>query len=71
MTSASAIVVDVGGERSHTSIVATALGIPAMLSVTDASRLLTLGQAITVGGTQGVVTIGELRKLSRLAMRIR
>ena len=57
MTSASGIVVEVGGELSHTSIVAKALGIPAVLSVMDATRLLAYGQVITLDGTRGEIAV--------------
>ncbi len=52
---AKAIVVDVGGPLSHGSIVAREFGIPCVLNVGVASRIIKTGQVITVDGTQGKV----------------
>ena len=52
---AKAIVVDVGGPLSHGSIVAREFGIPCVLNVGVASRIIKTGQIITVDGTQGKV----------------
>jgi pyruvate,water dikinase len=50
-----AIVVDVGGPLSHGSIVAREFGIPGVLSVGMATRIIKNGQIITVDGDEGKV----------------
>jgi phosphohistidine swiveling domain-containing protein len=52
---AGAIVVDVGGPLSHGSIVAREFGIPGVLSVGMATRLIKTGQVVTVDGDNGRV----------------
>jgi len=52
---AGAIVVDIGGPLSHGSIVAREFGIPGVLSVGAATRLIRNGQVITVDGDEGKV----------------
>ncbi|WP_329405769.1 PEP-utilizing enzyme [Nocardia vinacea] len=54
---ASAIVTDVGGALSHSSIVAREYHIPAVLGTGAATESLQTGQQITVDGDAGVVTI--------------
>jgi len=54
---ASAIVVDMGGLLSHGSIVAREYGIPAVVNVGPATRIIRTGQRIRVDGDQGTVTI--------------
>jgi rifampicin phosphotransferase len=53
---ASAIVTDIGGPLSHSSIVAREYGIPAVLGTGVATRRIRSGQIITVDGTAGTVT---------------
>ncbi|MDQ0032179.1 PEP/pyruvate-binding domain-containing protein [Arthrobacter bambusae] len=53
---ASAVVTDVGGPLSHSSIVAREYGIPAVLGTGVATQRLTSGQQITVDGDAGTVT---------------
>jgi phosphohistidine swiveling domain-containing protein len=52
---AGAIVVDVGGPLSHGSIVAREYGIPGVLNVGAATRMIKTGQLITVDGDAGKV----------------
>jgi pyruvate,water dikinase len=54
---ASAVVTDVGGPLSHSSIVAREYGIPAVLGTGVATQRLTSGQHIRVDGDAGTVTI--------------
>jgi pyruvate,water dikinase len=54
---ASAVVTDVGGPLSHSSIVAREYGIPAVLGTGVATQRLSSGQRITVDGDAGTVTI--------------
>ncbi|MET4589737.1 PEP/pyruvate-binding domain-containing protein [Arthrobacter sp. 754] len=54
---ASAVVTDVGGPLSHSSIVAREYGIPAVLGTGVATQRLTSGRQIRVDGDAGTVTI--------------
>ncbi len=54
---ASAVVTDVNGPLSHSSIVAREYGIPAVLGTGVATQRLTSGQQIRVDGDAGTVTI--------------
>lgn len=54
---ASAVVTDVGGPLSHSSIVAREYGIPAVLGTGVATQRLTSGQRIRVDGDAGTVTV--------------
>ena len=54
---ASAIVTDIGGPLSHSSIVAREYGIPAVMAAHNATRTIQSGQIITVDGAAGTVTI--------------
>jgi pyruvate,water dikinase len=55
---ASAVVTDLGGPLSHSSIVAREYGIPAVLSTGVGTRRIQDGQTITVDGGAGTVTLG-------------
>ncbi len=54
---ASAVVTDVGGPLSHSSIVAREYGIPAVLGTGVATQRISSGQQILVDGDAGTVTI--------------
>ncbi|KIG18471.1 Phosphoenolpyruvate synthase [Enhygromyxa salina] len=54
---ASALVMEVGGLMTHGSVVAREYGIPAVVGLDDATRLITSGQRIRVDGDTGIVTI--------------
>jgi pyruvate,water dikinase len=54
---ASAIVMDEGGVISHGSIVAREYGIPAVVNVGGATKIIKTGQTIQVNGNRGVVRI--------------
>ena len=56
-TMASAIVTDIGGPLSHSSIVAREYGIPAVLATGNGTRRIQDGQTITVDGGTGTVTL--------------
>ena len=56
-TLASAIVTDIGGPLSHSSIVAREYGIPAVLGTGVATRRIRSGQTITVDGSAGTVRL--------------
>ena len=54
---AGAVIVDVGAPNSHAIIVSRELGIPCVVSVTDATRRIPDGATVTVDGATGQVTI--------------
>ncbi|MDR2023795.1 MAG: pyruvate, phosphate dikinase [Hungatella sp.] len=57
--SASAVVTDIGGPLSHSSIVAREYGIPAVMATHSATRKIRTGQIVTVNGKTGTVMIHE------------
>jgi pyruvate,water dikinase len=56
-TMASAVVTDIGGPLSHSSIVAREYGIPAVLATGVGTRRIQDGQTITVDGGAGTVSL--------------
>jgi len=56
---AEGVVVDVGAPLSHAIIVSRELGIPCVVSATDATKRIPDGALIEVDGTTGVVTVIE------------
>ena len=54
---AAGIVTDQGGLLSHGSIVAREYGIPAVVNVPAATRIIRTGQRLRVDGNRGIVTI--------------
>jgi pyruvate,water dikinase len=54
---AGAVVVDVGAPLSHAIIVSRELGIPCVISATDATRRIPDGALLEVNGSTGVVTV--------------
>ena len=54
---ADGLVVDVGGRLSHGAIVAREYGLPAVVNVKAATRLVRTGQTITVNGATGEVWV--------------
>jgi pyruvate,water dikinase len=54
---AAAVVTDIGGPLSHSSIVAREYGIPAVMATRSATRAIRTGQSITVDGSAGTVTV--------------
>lgn len=73
MKRAAAIVTNRGGRTCHAAIVARELGIPAVVGTSDATRLITSGQDITVScaeGETGHVYAGMAKyRVERLALR--
>ena len=61
---ASAVVTEIGGPLSHSSIVAREYGIPAVLGTGTATRRIHSGQIITVDGTKGRVSSSPIRSLA-------
>ncbi|WP_254663048.1 PEP-utilizing enzyme, partial [Haladaptatus sp. W1] len=56
---AAGVVVEVGGQMSHGSLVAREYGIPAVVSVRNATQKIRSGQRIRVDGTNGIVELVE------------
>lgn len=56
---ASAVVTDVGGPLSHSSIVAREYGIPAVLGTGSATARIKDGDEVTVDGDKGIVLLAE------------
>ena len=54
---AAAIVMDMGGMLSHGSIIAREYGIPAVVNVGPATRIIRTGQMLRVDGLRGQVTL--------------
>jgi pyruvate,water dikinase len=54
---AGGVVVDVGGQISHAIIVSRELGLPCVVSATDATSRITDGATIEVDGSNGTVTV--------------
>jgi pyruvate,water dikinase len=54
---AAGLVVDVGGPLSHGAIVAREYGLPAVVNVKEATRLVRTGQTITINGSTGEVWV--------------
>ena len=57
---AGAVVVDVGAPNSHAMIVSRELGIPCVISATDATRRIPDGARIRIDGGTGSVTVLDL-----------
>ena len=56
---ASAVVTDIGGPLSHSSIVAREYGIPAVMATGSGTRRIPGGHIITVDGSKGLITLKE------------
>ncbi|RPJ27429.1 MAG: pyruvate, phosphate dikinase [Chloroflexi bacterium] len=57
---ASAVVTDIGGPLSHSSIVAREYGIPAVMAARGATRHIQSGQMVTVNGSTGTVILDSV-----------
>ena len=55
---AGGLVMEMGGANSHGAVVAREYGIPAVVGVRDATDAIRTGDAVTVDGTSGTVTVG-------------
>ncbi len=51
------VVTEIGGSTSHTSIVARALNIPAIVAAENASRLISTGEMLIIDGTTGKIIL--------------
>jgi phosphoenolpyruvate synthase/pyruvate phosphate dikinase len=59
MLVAGALVVEIGGGASHSSLVARELGLPAVVNAAEAMQVLAEGTLVEVDGTKGIVRIIE------------
>jgi rifampicin phosphotransferase len=57
----SGLVIERGGMLSHGAIIAREFGIPSVVGVKDATRLIRHGSSITVDGDRGLVRMGNAR----------
>ena len=57
---ASAVVVNVGGQISHSIIVSRELGLPCVVSATDATKRIPTGATVEVDGAAGTITVIEV-----------
>ncbi len=57
MLVAAALVVEIGGGASHSSLVARELGLPAVVNAAQAMRVLEEGMEVEVDGTRGIVRL--------------
>ncbi|MGD8499382.1 MAG: PEP/pyruvate-binding domain-containing protein [Phycisphaerales bacterium] len=64
---AAAVVMDMGGMLSHGSIVAREYGMPAVVNVGPATRIIKTGQTIQVDGNHGQVKLLQSRPRENLA----
>ena len=55
---AAGVVTEIGALGSHAMIISRELGIPCVVSVKDATKVIPDGAEVTVDGTLGTVTIG-------------
>ena len=62
MLLASALVVEVGGGASHSSLVARELGLPAVANAVGATRVLQNGQQVCVDGNHGTVRVVSVQE---------
>jgi phosphoenolpyruvate-protein phosphotransferase (PTS system enzyme I) len=58
-----AFVTDLGGPISHTAILARSLGIPAVVSVNNATRFVRTGDQLVVDGRCGLIVVGEYKNI--------
>ncbi len=63
MKRACAIVTDEGGKTSHAAIVSRELGIPAVVGTGHATKILKMGEVISVNGETGEVFEGNITKV--------
>jgi pyruvate,water dikinase len=61
MSRAVAIVTDEGGMTCHAAIISRELGTPCVVGTTNATKILSNGEVITVDGTTGTVYRGEIK----------
>lgn len=59
---AAGLVMEVGGLLTHGTVVAREYGIPAVVGITDATKIIRTGQRIRVDGNAGIVLIKKSRR---------
>ena len=62
MKRAAAVVTDLGGRTSHAAIVSRELGVPAIVGTTNATKILSTNELITIDGDKGQVFEGDITK---------
>ncbi|PWT86725.1 MAG: hypothetical protein C5B58_00945 [Acidobacteria bacterium] len=60
----SGIIAETGGQLSHGAVIAREYGLPGVLNVPDATRIVKTGQLVEIDGTKGTVTILDELPLS-------
>lgn len=63
------IVAECGGETSHAAILARTLGIPAVLAVNDAKKIINNGDVVIVDGNYGEVFVNPISKTIQIYER--
>lgn len=56
---AKAVITELGGITSHAAIVAREYGIPAIVAVKDATKILKNGQIVKIDGLNGIIEVEE------------
>lgn len=65
MRRAAAIVTDEGGRTSHAAIVSRELGVPAVVGSTNATKVLKMGEIVTVDGAEGKIYEGDITEVDK------
>jgi phosphohistidine swiveling domain-containing protein len=61
------IIAETGGQLSHGAVITREYGLPGVLNVPDATRIIKTGQLVKIDGTKGTVTIVDEVPLSECA----
>jgi len=62
MKKATAIITELGGQTSHAAIVSRELGVPCVVGVERATKILKNGQNVVVDGRKGEIWLGSLKR---------
>jgi pyruvate,water dikinase len=63
----SGVIAEFGGQLSHGAVITREYGLPGVLNVPDATRIIKTGQLVQIDGTKGTVTIIDEVPLSECA----
>jgi pyruvate,water dikinase len=61
-SSIAGIVAETGGQLSHSAIIAREFGLPAVVGVRQATKIIRQGQPISIDGGRGIVRLGHMGK---------
>jgi pyruvate,water dikinase len=61
-SSIAGIVAETGGQLSHSAIIAREFGLPAVVGVRQATKIIRQGQTISIDGGRGIVHLGHMGK---------